>query len=223
MAATGYVVACINYRGSAGFGDAALKSVMGSCGDQDVRDCMLAVAACVDDRGWGSRERMCVVGGSHGGFLSCHLTSKPGIAASFKATVMRNPVTDLTTMVGMTDIEDWCIVEGGVGTEAEQIKASGGVGVAALEDGFTAADLAQLWHASPMSNVKHVTAATMMLIGNADLRVPPSQGRAWARQLRQRGRVVETFEYPDNSHPLSAPFADADVWINTVCFLNRHV
>lgn len=45
------------------------------------------------------------MGGSHGGFISCHLSgSHPD---EYDAVVLRNPVTDLPSMLGSTDIPDW--------------------------------------------------------------------------------------------------------------------
>lgn len=52
---------------------------------------------------------MAVVGGSHGGFLAGHLAGQH--PAAFRAAVLRNPVLDLSVMVHLSDIPDWCYVE----------------------------------------------------------------------------------------------------------------
>ena len=75
----------------------------------------------------------------------------------------------------------------------------------------------------PLSAVQ-VTAATLMLLGKDDRRVPPSQGREWVRALRVKGNVdVACYEYDDNDHPIAAAFADADVWVNTVVWLGSYL
>ena len=69
LTALGYAVVAVNFRGSTGFGEAALQSLPGRAGRQDVDDCLealdAAIAAGVADGG-----RAAVIGGSHGGFLA---------------------------------------------------------------------------------------------------------------------------------------------------------
>lgn len=39
-----------------------------------------------------------------------------------------------------------------------------------------------------------------------------SQGKQWARQLRQRGKHVVCSVYPNAAHPLATAYADYDRW-----------
>ena len=53
---------------------------------------------------------MAVAGGSHGGLLTGHLVGQhPG---RFRAGALRNPVMDVSLMVHVSDIPDWCYCEG---------------------------------------------------------------------------------------------------------------
>ncbi len=52
---------------------------------------------------------MSVIGGSHGGFLTGHLVGQ--YPERFRCGGMRNPVCNLSLMVGLSDIPDWCYVE----------------------------------------------------------------------------------------------------------------
>lgn len=60
--------------------------------------------------GWVDEDRVAVIGGSHGGFLAGHLLGQH--PKRFKAGVLRNPVLDLALMTQISDIPDWCFVEG---------------------------------------------------------------------------------------------------------------
>ena len=55
------------------------------------------------------KERVAVSGGSHGGFLTGNLLGRH--ADRFKAGLARNPVMDLSLMIHVSDIPDWCYVE----------------------------------------------------------------------------------------------------------------
>ena len=121
----GAAVLHVNYRGSTGYGQASIDSLPGNIGDNDVQDMMTAVhevvAALNDDAMYGQEKasdfafnkidlsRICVVGGSHGGFLTGHLIGQ--YPSYFAAAAMRNPVTNIPSMVGVTDIPDWCHIE----------------------------------------------------------------------------------------------------------------
>lgn len=64
--------------------------------------------------GWADPKRVAVVGGSHGGFLTGHLVGQH--PSAFAAAVLRNPVLDISTMIHLSDIPDWCYIEA-YGTE----------------------------------------------------------------------------------------------------------
>ena len=84
-------------------------------------DCV-AIARRAIDAGVADANKIVVVGGSHGGFLGAHLVGQR--PEMFKAAVLRNPVTDVASMVSLTDIPDWCFVET-LGKDVERRRGRG--------------------------------------------------------------------------------------------------
>ena len=72
----GYGVLYVNYRGSLGFGEENVRSLLGNVGDMDVKDCQLAKEKCLERFPHLSREKCVLMGGSHGGFLVTHLAGQ---------------------------------------------------------------------------------------------------------------------------------------------------
>ena len=101
----GFKVALINYRGSLGISKDYVNQLAGHVGDMDVEDCISAlnnlIALNLIDK-----NNVSIFGGSHGGFLVCHLVGQyPEFG--FASCTALNPVTDMTKMFGVTDIPDW--------------------------------------------------------------------------------------------------------------------
>lgn len=113
-------------------------------------------------------EALYYFGGSHGGFLGAHLALRD---ARLQAVALVNPVTDVATMYATSDIPDWCYVECGLAEHAASVDA-----------------LATAFRASPAAHLATGHAApTLLLVGDSDRRVPPSQAFALYHALRAKG------------------------------------
>mmetsp|Transcript_21888 Transcript_21888/g.67161 ORF Transcript_21888/g.67161 Transcript_21888/m.67161 type:complete len:804 (-) Transcript_21888:139-2550(-) len=215
----GFAVLHVNYRGSTGFGAAALRSLAGNCGTQDVSDCLAALRA-ARDTGLVRKDTAGVCGGSHGGFLTGHLIGQqPDV---FGAAVMRNPVTNIASMATVTDIPDWCTVEGaGIGVYQ-------GFGIAGdgAENPLAAPDeamLSRMHRASPAAHAHRVKTPTLLALGKVDRRVPVSQGLEYYHTLKGLGVPTKALLYPKCDHAIDLPASEADHWVNALLWLEEYL
>ncbi|XP_061314211.1 acylamino-acid-releasing enzyme-like [Pezoporus flaviventris] len=202
----GFAVLLVNYRGSLGFGQDSVASLPGNVGTQDVRDVQLCVERVLQEEALNA-SRVALVGGSHGGFLACHLLGQ--FPDTYHACVVRNPVVNIASMVGTTDIPDWCLTETGLPYAPD-----------ALPD---PAQWTEMLHKSPVRYVNQVRAPVLLLLGEDDRRVPPRQGLEYYRALKARGVPTRLLWYPGNSHALAGVEAEADGFMNIALWLSKHL
>lgn len=202
----GYATVMVNYRGSLGFGQDSVDSLLGSIGDQDVKDVESAMVE-VLAKGDADGNSIFAFGGSHGGFLSTHLIGQ--YPDTFKAAATRNPVTNLVSMASTTDIKDWIFDQAGIPFTFKNL----------ADDKI----LPRLWAASPMSHIDQVKTPLLLMLGQDDRRVPPSQGLDYWRALKARNVPVRLLSYPGNNHSISSVDAEADCMLNTMVWFNKHL
>ncbi|GJQ11064.1 hypothetical protein GpartN1_g2855.t1 [Galdieria partita] len=214
LALRGYAVLMVNYRGSLGRGQQSLNSLIGKIGYQDVEECVVATEWARQVVPSLSKEtRVAALGGSHGGFLSAHLTSQyPSI---YRVAVLRNPVTNIVSMHSSTDIRDWCFTELGYSTWEAKDK---------MESLLAQPDiLARMWSHSPISHIKNCQAPTLLLLGGSDRRVPPSQGIEWYQILKSKKIPSKLLWYPDSDHSINDSPSNDDAWMHTLLWLDEYL
>lgn len=74
--ALGFAVLMVNYRGSLGCGQKFVDFLLGKIGGSDVSDMHTAVLTTLKEYTYLDENKVVVYGGSHGGFLSVHLTAQ---------------------------------------------------------------------------------------------------------------------------------------------------
>ncbi|CAK1595792.1 unnamed protein product [Parnassius mnemosyne] len=201
----GFASLQINYRGSIGSGKASVRYLPKRVGDADVKDCKLATDEVLKQHPV-DPNKLCLFGGSHGGFLVTHLSGQyPDL---YKVVVSRNPVTDVASMFNSTDIADWCAVEAGF-TFTEKGPVS--------EE-----ELVAMRRCSPLVHVHRVKAPTALMLGSGDKRVPHYQGLEYSRRLKANGVPTRIYMYEDN-HSLSSLPAEMDNLINSVDWFLTHL
>ncbi|KAG6877325.1 hypothetical protein C0993_008589 [Termitomyces sp. T159_Od127] len=215
-----YTLSLPNYTGSVGFGESAIRALLGNCGTLDVEDCiastrhLIKLGISVEGPG-----KQFVMGGSHGGFLTGHLIGQ--YPKMFSAAVARNPVMSAGEL-SSTDIPDWYFSEFG-----ESYPVYSSPSVVELEQDLppravrqapplvTPEMYARVYHASPIAHVDSVRASVLLLVGAADLRVAPTQGIEYYHALKQRaqdGTRIEMLVFDGESHPLEGVEASRIGW-----------
>jgi len=152
------------------------------------------------------RNRVAIVGGSHGGFLSAHMIGQfPDL---YKVACMRNPVFELISMFYTSDIPDWILTEIGLyHPHHERSEKEPGVGEVETNrvndaqgrpevtaksrefsfiDDITPETRLKMSSHSPSNYARNIRAPTLLLLGSKDRRVPPSQGLALHHILQER-------------------------------------
>ncbi|XP_055503700.1 acylamino-acid-releasing enzyme isoform X1 [Leucoraja erinacea] len=202
----GFAVLLINYRGSIGFGQDSIFSLPGNIGSQDMKDVQFA-AEFVLKESFADTSKVFIIGGSHGGFLATHLVGQ--YPEFYKACVTRNPVINIASMLGTTDVPDWCTVEVGFEYTADQLP--------------TPALLEAMLSKSPITYASQVKSPVLIMLGEKDKRVHPTQGLEFYRALKARKIPVRLLWYPDNNHSLSKVDAEADGFMNITLWFVKHL
>ncbi|KAG7243805.1 hypothetical protein INR49_008086 [Caranx melampygus] len=127
----------------------------------------------------------------------------------YKACVARNPVINLASMIGSTDIPDWCMVEAGYNYSTD-----------CLPD---PAVWEQMLNKSPIKYVPQVQTPVLLTLGEDDKRVPNKQGIEYYRALKAKQVPVRLLWYPGNNHSLSKVDAESDGFMNIALWIIQHL
>jgi dipeptidyl aminopeptidase/acylaminoacyl peptidase len=180
FASRGYAILRANPRGSSGYGAEFRRANIRDWGFGDYQDLMTGVDRVIE-MGVADPDRLGVMGWSYGGFMTTWIVTQ---TSRFKAASAGAPVTNLMSFNGTADIP------------------------AFVPDYFGG----QFWEAmdlyqkhSPIFNVKSVTTPTMIQHGEADVRVPISQGYEFYNALKVKGVPTRMIVLPRQPHGPNEP------------------
>jgi dipeptidyl aminopeptidase/acylaminoacyl peptidase len=180
LAARGYAICFINYRGSTGYGFDFQKTVRRDYGGVDYRDNMQGLDAVLEQYDWIDSERLGVTGGSHGGFLTNWIISQTD---RFKAAVTQRSVSNWISAAGQQQY-----------TPREMRIEFGGT----LWENY---DL--YWDRSPLQFADRIKTPTLIIHSDQDYICPLGQAEELFYALKIHDVPVELAVFEGENHNLS--------------------
>lgn len=180
FASRGYAILRPNPRGSSGYGTEFRRANIKDWGGMDYQDLMTGVDAVVK-MGVADENRLGVMGWSYGGYMTSTIVTK---TKRFKAASAGAPVTNLMSFTGTADIPDF------------------------IPDYFGGEfwnDIETYKKHSAMFNIKGVTTPTLIQHGEADFRVPISQGYEFYNALKRQNVPTRMIVLPRQPHGPNEP------------------
>ncbi len=179
LAADGYVVLFTNPRGSLGYGRDFALAVRGEWAVKDSLDIMAGVDAVIE-KGYIDEQRLGVIGGSYGGFMTSWLI---GHSDRFRAAVADRSVIDRFSFFGSSDI-GWDFTD----DDME---------VAPWDNPE------RYMRMSPITYVKNIHTPVLIIHSESDLRCNIEQSEQLFAALKYLGRETLFVRFEGQSHGLS--------------------
>ena len=191
FAARGWAVLRVNPRGSTNYGLAFRAANVNDWGGGDYQDLMAGVDSVIA-MGVADPNRLAVMGWSYGGYMTNWVITQTN---RFKCAAAGAGLSNLISMWGTNDIPT------------------------TLDDYFEGTWVEQpdrYIKMSPLAHVANATTPEMILHGEADIRVPTSQGYEMYNALKRKGVPTEMVVYPRTPHGPQEPKFVLDI-------MHRHI
>ena len=184
-AGAGYAVVYSNPRGSSGYGDDWGRAIRGPIsggpgwGTVDYEDLMAVTDEAVKRFDFVDGDRLGVLGGSYGGFMTAWIVTKTD---RFKAACAERGIYNVMSAVGTSDgLWSSDSVWGGDPYANEEL----------------------MMNCSPITYAENVTTPLLIVHSDEDHRCPIEQAEQMFTRLRLLGRTVEMLRFPHGTHDLS--------------------
>lgn len=197
-AARGALILKVNYRGSAGYGEAFRKLNVRNLGVGDAWDVLSGVDYLVS-KGWVDKSKVACMGWSQGGYISAFLTTS---SDRFVAISVGAGISNWATYYYNTDITPFTINY--LGNDP-------------------AVDPAIYQKTSPMTYIKNAKTPTLIQHGELDRRVPIANAYELRQGLEDRGVKVEMVVYKGYGHGITKPKSMRAVMMHNLGWFNHFI
>jgi len=194
----GALVLKVNYRGSAGYGEAFRQLNVRNLGVGDAWDVLSGVDYLVA-KGWVDPQKVASMGWSQGGYISAFLTTS---SDRFKAISVGAGISDWATYYYNTDITPFTIQYLG-------------------DDPVD--DPAIYQKTSPMTYIKKARTPTLIQHGELDRRVPIANAYELRQGLEDRGVEAEMIVYKGFGHGITKPRSQRAVMTHNLLWFNHYL
>jgi acetyl esterase/lipase len=175
LASRGYAVLQPNYRGSSGFGTKFAKLGEGQWG-LTMQDDLLDAVAWAAQQGIADPKRVCIVGGSYGGYAAFRAAERD--KGVYRCAVSYAGVSDMSAMVRY----DSSFLNGG------------------RDKDYLRRQAPDLKAVSPINYAANFSTPILIMHGKADQTVPVKQSREMVEKLKAAGAVYKYVEQPEGDH-----------------------
>lgn len=197
-AAEGYLVLQPNFRGSAGYGNAFAVANRRDIGGGDYRDIMAGVDYLIE-QGLADPQRMGIMGGSYGGFMTNWAISQTD---RFAAAISEFGMFSLITSTANSEIARW---------ELEYL-------------GANYWEEPEIYRrCSPSTYIDRIRTPTLILHGDNDNNTFISNSKEMYHALRTRGVPVQFVHYPREGHGLREPNHKLDEMRRCLAWFDRYL
>ena len=197
----GYATLALNPRGSSGYGQAFSDGTLLNWGGGDYKDLMAGVDYLLRLKPEIDPQRLGVMGGSYGGFMTNWVITQ---TTRFKAAVSTASVSNMISFYATSLYQDL---------------------VHAEFNGFpwTAENFDLLWKWSPIAHVRNATTPTLFIHGELDNDVHITEAEQMFTALRRRGIDAALARYPREGHGFREPKHNLDRTERTLEWFDRYL
>jgi len=178
LAAHGYAVLRVNYRGSGGYGQAFEQKGYRQWG-MAMQDDLTDATRWAIENGYADSKRICIYGKSYGGYAAIEgAVREPGL---YRCAIGYAGIYDLRIQLDKSDTQ-----RSDTGT--------------AYLNSVLGKDRDDLLKRSPLNGVDRLQAPLLLIHGGADERVPFANFNEFTRALDKAGKKYEALTEPDEGH-----------------------